>query len=239
MRKMKKVYGGFYALLVMRTFSDNQNISYFFLKAKPNSYKCRIDEKFEQIGFGGMDEKSILKRLQNRDEKAFEEIIDLYSAYITAIVRNLLSSKGTKEDVEEVVADTFISLWNTVERINYEEYSSIKAYIAVIARNKAKDWLRNAKVQSLQLRDDILIIDNSVEQLIVQREQQRIIAKILEQLKPLDWKIFVAYYYQYKKVNEIAQEFQMNPQTVKTRLQRGREALKKFLIKEGYESNAD
>lgn len=49
-----------------------------------------------------------------------------------------------------------------------------------------------------------------------QREQQRIMAKTLEQLKPLDWKIFIAYYYKYKKVEEIAQEFQMNPQTVKT-----------------------
>lgn len=186
-----------------------------------------------------MDEKNILRKLRNRDEKAFEEIIDLYSAYITTIVRNLLSSKGTKEDVEEVVADTFIALWNTAERINYEEYSSIKAYIAVIARNKAKDWLRAAKVQNLQLMDDILIIDNSIEQLIVQREQQRIVAKILKQLKPSDWKIFVAYYYQYKKVDEIAQELYMNPQTVKTRLRRGREVLKKFLIKEGYGSNAD
>lgn len=206
---------------------------------KPNSYKYRNDEKIEQIGFGGMDEKNILRKLRNRDEKAFEEIIDLYSAYITAIVRNLLSSKGTKEDVEEVVADTFIALWNTAERINYEEYSSIKAYIAVIARNKAKDWLRAAKVQNLRLMDDILIIDNSIEQLIVQKEQQRIIANILKQLKPSDWKIFVAYYYQYKKVDEIAQELQMNPQTIKTRLRRGREVLKKFLIKEGYGSNAD
>ena len=119
----------------------------FFLKVKPNSYNYRNDKKFEQIGFGGIDEKSILKKLRNRDEKAFEEIIDLYSAYVTAIVRNLLSSKGTKEDVEEVVADTFIALWNTAERINYEEYSSIKAYIAVIARNKAKDWLRAAKAE--------------------------------------------------------------------------------------------
>lgn len=165
----------------------------FLPKVKANSYKHRTDEKFEQIGFGGMDEKSILKRLRSRDEKAFEEIIDLYSVYITAIVRNLLSSKGTKEAVDEVVANTFISLWNTVERINYEEYSSIKAYIAVIARNKAKEWLRSTKVQNLQLMDDILIIDSSMEQLIVQREQQRIIAKFLEQLKPLDWKIFVAY----------------------------------------------
>ncbi len=50
---------------------------------KPDSYKRRIDKKFEQIGFGGMDEKSILKKLRNRDEKAFEEIIDLYSASYT------------------------------------------------------------------------------------------------------------------------------------------------------------
>ena len=82
---------------------------------KPDSYKRRIDKKFEQIGFGGMDEKSILKKLRNRDEKAFEEIIDLYSAYITAVVRNLLGSRGTKEDVEEVVPDTFIALWITAE----------------------------------------------------------------------------------------------------------------------------
>ena len=86
-----------------------------------------------------MDEKSLLKRLQNRDEKVFEEIIDRYNAYVTTIVRSLLSSRGTKEDMEEVVADAFIALWETAERINYERYSSIKAYIAVIARNKAKD----------------------------------------------------------------------------------------------------
>ena len=101
---------------------------------KPNSLKYRIDKKFEQIGFGGMDEKSILKKLRNKDEQAFEEIIDLYSVYVTVIVGNLLSSKGTKEDVEEVVADTFIALWNTADRINYKEYSSIKAYIATIDR---------------------------------------------------------------------------------------------------------
>lgn len=186
-----------------------------------------------------MDEKSLLKRLQNRDEKVFEEIIDRYNAYVTTIVRSLLSSRGTKEDMEEVVADAFIALWETAERINYERYSSIKAYIAVIARNKAKDRLRMIHGQDLQLSDDILILDNSAEQIILQKEQQRIIKKTLNQLKPLDWKIFVAYYYQYKKVDEIAREFQMNPQTVKTRMRWGKELLKKILIKEGYGVNED
>lgn len=49
----------------------------------------------------------------------------------------------------------------------------------------------------------------------------------------------MAYYYQYKKVDEIAREFQMNPQTVKTRMRRGKELLKKILIKEGYGVNED
>ena len=112
-----------------------------------------------------MDEKSLLKRLRNRDEKAFEEIIDLYNAYVATIVGSLLSSRGTKEDIEEVVADTFMALWETAERIDYEKYSSIKAYIAVIARNKAKDRLRTIHGQDLCLSDDILIVDNSMEQI--------------------------------------------------------------------------
>lgn len=184
-----------------------------------------------------MDEKRILKKLCNKDEKALEEIIEMYSAYVTTIVGSLLSARGTKEDMEEVVADTFIALWETAERIDYKKYSSIKAYIAVIARNKAKDRLRTIHGQDLHLADDILIVDNSMEQIILQKEQQRIINKTLKQLKPLDWKIFVAYYYQYKKVDEIARELRMNPQTVKTRMRRGRELLKTILIKEGYGIN--
>lgn len=184
-----------------------------------------------------MDEKRILKKLCNKDEKALEEIIEMYSAYVTTIVGSLLSARGTKEDMEEVVADTFIALWETAERIDYKKYSSIKAYIAVIARNKAKDRLRTIHGQALQLADDILIVDNSMEQIVLQKEQQRIIKKTLKQLKPQDWKIFVAYYYQYKKVDEIARELHMNPQTVKTRMRRGRELLKTVLIKEGYGIN--
>lgn len=49
---------------------------------EPNYHKYRIDEKIERTGYGGMDEKSILRKLRNKDEKSFREIIDLYSSYI-------------------------------------------------------------------------------------------------------------------------------------------------------------
>lgn len=59
----------------------------------------------------------------------------------------------------------------------------------------------------------------------------------MERLKEKDRKIFMMYYYRYKKIEEIAEALEMNPQTVKTRLRRGRETLKRILLEEGYDAS--
>lgn len=182
-----------------------------------------------------MKERLLLKKLQKKNEKALEEIIDLYGIYVSTIAKEILAGKGTEQDVEEVVADVFISLWNTAERIDYKKYSSLKAYIGMIARNKAKDRLRAIKNWSLELYDDVLLVDNNAERILEQKEQQRLIQKLLMELKPTDQKIFLLYYYHYYKIEEIAEELKMNPQTVKTRLRRGRETLRKLIQSEGYD----
>lgn len=56
-------------------------------------------------------------------------------------------------------------------------------------------------------------------------------------MKEKDRKIFMMYYYRYKKIEEIAEALEMNPQTVKTRLRRGRETLKRILLEEGYDAS--
>lgn len=58
----------------------------------------------------------------------------------------------------------------------------------------------------------------------------------LPKLKPEDQKIFLLHYYQYKKIDEIALIMHMNPQTVKTRLRRGRETLRSLLCNEENEA---
>ena len=81
------------------------------------------------------------------------------------------------------------------------------------------------------------MIDGDVERLILQKEQQLIIGRTLEKLKEKDKAIFIMYYYRYKKIEEIAEILKMNPQTVKTRLRRGREILKRILLEEGYDAS--
>lgn len=75
-----------------------------------------------------MNEKILLMRLNHKSEKALAEAIKRYTAYVTTIIREILNDKATDEDIEELVADTFIALWATAERIDYKHYSSLKAY---------------------------------------------------------------------------------------------------------------
>ena len=186
----------------------------------------------EKTGILRMNERKLLIRLKHKNEKALAETIKRYTAYVTAIIKEILNDKASKEDIEELVADAFIALWTTAERIDYIHYSSLKAYIGMIARNKAKDFLKMQKNINLELFDDVLIIDDGIEAKILQKEQQQYIKDLLNRLKPEDRKIFLLYYYQYKKIDEIASIKQLNPQTVKTRLRRGRETLRVLLSNE-------
>ena len=198
-----------------------------------------MKEKWKILGFLRMDERALLKKLKNKNEKALQETIQRYTAYVSTIIKEILNSRATVEDIEELVADTFISLWKTSERIDYVQYSSLKAYIGEIARNKAKDYLKMNKDIDLELYENAILIDDGIERQLLQKEQQQYIQKLLTKLKPEDQKIFLLHYYQYKKVDEIALIMHMNPQTVKTRLRRGREALRTLLCNEenkAYES---
>lgn len=180
-----------------------------------------------------MDERVLLKRLKHKSEKALEETIQKYTAYVTTIIKEVVNTRATVEDIEELVADTFIALWATSERINYVQYSSLKAYIGMIARNKAKDYLRVNKNIDLELYENAILIDDSPEKQILQKEQQWYIKELLTRLKPVDQKIFLLHYYHYRKIEEIATIMHMNPQTVKTRLRRGREMIRTLLCDEG------
>ena len=58
-----------------------------------------------------MKEAILLRRLQNGESAALGEIMEFYTPYVAAIVRNIIDPPLPEEDVEEVVADVFLSLW--------------------------------------------------------------------------------------------------------------------------------
>ena len=127
------------------------------------------------------------------------------------------------------MADTFIVLWKSADYIDYKTYKNLKSYIGMIARNKSKDWLRQYNGKKIGMYDNVFFTDAGVEGYIIQKEQSEFIRELIANLSDKDQKIFFLYYYQYKKIEEIAGILEMNIQTVKSRLRRGRCLLKRLL----------
>lgn len=179
-----------------------------------------------------MNDIELMAGLKQHDPDALAALIEIHSAYIGQIIYNLMIPFGQLEDVEELIADTYLAVWNNAKHLDPDNYSSLKGYIGAVARNRAKDFLKKKRIATLHLDENIMLVADGPETRMLQKEQQAIVRATLEQLGNQDREIFIAYYYQYLSIGEISQKMNMNPETVKSRLARGRKRLKKIMEQE-------
>ena len=179
-----------------------------------------------------MNEKKLLRRLRRGDESVLPELIRQYSGYAYAIAFNILSHALGEEDIEEVVSDSFLSVWENRASIETE---MLKAYLAAVVRNKAKTALRKYHAEE-PLDDDILQISipNQPEQKILLSELREIAHDAVDSLDEPDREIFQRYYFLYQKTEEISRALGLKDATVRGRLSRGRKRLKDYLEKRGF-----
>ena len=175
-----------------------------------------------------MDENTALGLLCSGDEAALGWFIDRYTGYVTTIIRNMLLPRLPETDVDEAVADVFIALWKNAGRIRA---GGARAYLAGVARNKARDALRAARAE-LPLEDDALSIPVSgPDEALTESELHERTRRAVDAMEEPDREIFLRHYFYCQGVAEIALALDMNTNTVKTRLRRGREKLREVLTK--------
>ena len=170
-----------------------------------------------------MDENSALQALCAGDEAALMWFIDRYTAYVATIINNMLLPRLTAADAEEAAADVFLALWKNAPRI---KPGGVRAYLGGIARNKALRSLR----EELPLEEDVLSIPGpGPDEALTERELAERTRRAVELMPEPDREIFLRHYYYCQGVADIALALDMNANTVKTRLRRGRERLRKEL----------
>ncbi|HIS44033.1 MAG TPA: sigma-70 family RNA polymerase sigma factor [Candidatus Scatomorpha merdigallinarum] len=175
-----------------------------------------------------MDENTALERLRAGDEAALGWFIDRYTGYVTTIVKNMLLPRVPESDAEEAVADVFLALWKNAQRIGP---GGVRAYLGGIARNKSRDKLRSLRAD-VPLEDDVLTIPSpGPDEALTERELHERTRRAVDSMSEPDREIFLRHYFYCQGVAEIALALDMNTNTVKTRLRRGREKLRRELTK--------
>ncbi|MDR3209646.1 MAG: sigma-70 family RNA polymerase sigma factor [Oscillospiraceae bacterium] len=177
-----------------------------------------------------MDKENAVAALRCGEERALTWLIDRYAAYVGTIIYNIIGGVMSAPDIEEVASDVFLALWENAEKVRT---NTVRAYLGGIARNKAKNKLRELG-RDLPLDEDLLLVSaQTPEGILEERELRTLVSSAVLSLGPPDREIFLRHYYHCQTVAVIAAELDMNVSTVKTRLRRGRERLKDILEQGG------
>lgn len=181
-----------------------------------------------------MKNKRLIIKLKNKNPKALGLIIEKYSSYVYTVVRNIIGDHMTEEDIEEVVSDCFVNLWNNSEKIC--EDKPIIPYLAAIARNTARNKFRSFsnEISFEDIAGEPSGRDN-IPKLIENNQAIDMIYEAVEQLKNIDQEIFIRYYFYGEKLDAIAHKCDLTLSNCKTRLCRARNKIKNYLTERGYD----
>lgn len=167
-----------------------------------------------------------IKYYIKNNELDLEKIINEYSSYTATIIDNMARNSLKDEDKEEIVSEVFFILWKNKNKLNVNKYLS--SYIAGITRNVVKEYLRKVKINfdisdyenSLYNYDKIDLLDDNVEEISKIEEK-------LKNMKKIDKTIFLDFYYSFKSIKDIAKEQKISEFSVKQRLYRIRNKIRK------------
>ncbi len=183
-----------------------------------------------------MDDKEIIKLYWNRQESAIKETSQKYGRFCFGIANRILRNK---EDSDECVNDTYLQVWNVVPP---QRPQSLKAFLGKITRNLAlHKWeKRQAKKRgkdeityALEELQECIPSQNSVEHITEQLVLVDTINDFLACLNLENRKIFMARYFCFLSIKEIAIQYHVGESKVKMSLLRSREKLKNKLEQEG------
>ncbi len=162
-----------------------------------------------------------------------ERIIDEYYPYVYKLASNLKSMHLSTEDLEEIISDTFYAIWKSSNNINNEIL--LKPYLAGIVKNITRNKYRTTVInETIEDYENDIKDNHTIEEIIEEREENKLIKDILIKMKKDEYDIFLMFYYEGKKIKEIAHKMDFSENKVKVILHRVRKKLKKSLKNRGY-----
>ncbi|MBH9968623.1 RNA polymerase sigma factor SigW [Rossellomorea oryzaecorticis] len=179
--------------------------------------------------------KKRIKQVLKGDQSAFSELVELYKDKVFQICFRML---GNRHEAEDIAQEAFIRAYVNIETFNQKrKFSTWLFRIATNLcidriRKKKPDYYLDAEVAGTdgltmysQVAADVQMPEDEVENMELQETIQKEISKLPEKYRS----VIVLKYIEELPLQEISEILDMPLGTVKTRVHRGREALRKQL----------
>jgi RNA polymerase sigma-70 factor, ECF subfamily len=185
-------------------------------------------------------EADFIERLRSGEPEAFDNLTTRFSADIYAVLYRITESA---EDAADLTQETFLSALRSIR--SFRGDSELKTWLTRIAinhsRNRFRWWKRRRRDATVSLDaqigdtnssiGDLIVGDGeSAEEAVLRQEREAALRKALAEMREHYREAIVLCDIEGYSYEEIAAALEINLGTVKSRIARGREELRKRLI---------
>lgn len=181
------------------------------------------------------EDDELVRRLRTGDEAAYEELLSRFQQPVYNLAYRLLNDPG---DASDVVQEVFLKVFRNVS--HFRRQSSLKTWIYRITVNEAHNqrrWFFRHRSREVGLDDEPEQIhtqnvpdsERSPFDCTFDREKHELIEGALARINPLFREVVILRDVEDLSYEEIAEVLQISLGTVKSRILRGREALREEL----------
>ena len=180
----------------------------------------------------GIKEETLIQRLMNGDQTAFELLFRFYYPGLVTFASQIVLDNA---EAEEIVQDFFVQLW--VKREGIKPSDSLKSYFFTAIRNRSFNYLKKAQISEKireefqQMVDHDSLYDPDV---FVVSDLQARIKKAFEKLPPRTNEVFSLSRFRGLSNDEIASQLNISKRTVETQITNAlkilREELKDYMF---------
>lgn len=196
-----------------------------------------MDNRIERGVKNGMDLiiKQRIKEVLKGDQEAFGEIVELFRDKVFQICYRML---GNRHEAEDIAQEAFVRAYVNIHSFNQNRKFSTWLYRIATnlcidrIRKKKPDYFLDAEVagtDGLTLYSQIAADEKSPDAEVETMEIQDIVQREILRLPDKYRIVIVLRYIDELSLNEISEVLEMPLGTVKTRIHRAREALRKQL----------
>jgi RNA polymerase sigma-70 factor (ECF subfamily) len=179
-----------------------------------------------------LNEDALVARLKTGDEQALESLFTIHSARLYNVALRILSDEA---DAEEVLQDVFWTAFRKAQSFHgHSQFYTwlyrltVNAALGKIRRSKKarevgyEEYLPKFQEDGHHLARPVVDWSDTLEQKYAEQETQALLARALDQLKPLDKSVIVLSDMEGLSDKEIAALVGLTVSAVKTRLHRAR-----------------
>jgi RNA polymerase sigma-70 factor (ECF subfamily) len=172
------------------------------------------------------DDLTLLREIAAGQAWALEA---LYARVGPALLSYLVAWLSDRQQAEEVLQDVMLAVWDHAR--NFRNESSVYTWLLVIARNRAMNAQRRYHPDSVPLddRETFPSPDTGPQEAAEKRATASTVRKAIAELPDHQREVLVLTFYHHLSGQEIADMLGISLGTVKSRLNRAKEALRHLL----------